>query len=330
MPRSLLFLSSCAAVVCAASQAAGQLLEPVDLSAHGIGSAVVYRDIHATGNHYLLPLKLGLAKTGNKPALGVQYYKADGPPPHRITAVFTLSVTLEVPAADLTKLKAALVPPGSSASVAVLPLQYKLSYFLGTAAGQPPTSVAVSEGSLAAGATVALTFQVTDTKQNVRALLSGQNFAFGLNMQLRSNLAFGASRAFTLSGDDLAAGLKAIGYLPAVPDGDRANSVLALLQSKFGTWGAGEEVAARTWLATLLGAPELTLDDMGKPRIGWDLTRKDIEERLKDQSLVLRNAASRSDKPSISLLFSFGDLCTVLPNAIVDLDEGKPGCSGLK
>jgi hypothetical protein len=329
MPRSLLCILSCVAVACTASQASGDLLESVDLSGHGINSAIAYREIQGSEKFYFAPLRLGLAKTGGVPTIGVQYFKDDSTTPSSITASFTASVQLELPSADLNALKAALIPAGSPASIAALPLQYSLSFFRKAPAGAALGRVTVSEGNLAAGGTVAITFHVSATKQGIRALLSGKDPAFGLEMRLKSNASFGTARAVALSGDDLAAEMKSIGHVPDLADDPGANAVLRLLRSKVAPWGAGEEVAARSWLSALLGPPQLSLDETGKPRSGWDLSRSDLQDRLKGKTVVLRSLAGRSDKPHISLLFSFGDLCTALPNAIVDLDGGKSGCGGL-
>lgn len=327
MSKSSLSILCCIAAVCAATQAAGQILEPIDVSGYNVRNALVYRDINAAQKYYLMPLGLGFAKSGGKPAIGVQYYREDGAP-NLVTAALTLSLVLDIPIVELNALKAALAPPGSAASIAALPLKYKLSHFLRTPGGQPLTRAEVSEGSLSAGATIALTFQVTDTKQKIRALLSGQNSVFGLNLQLTPQLPFGIAREIALSGDEIATEMKALGYLPATPDSDRMNAALTLLQSKSGTWGAAEEAAARALLAGVLGSPELTLDNAGKPQIGWDLTRNDLVQALRARH-GLRSVVVRPERPSTSLLFTFGDLCTGFSSAIVDLDEGGSGCGGL-
>jgi hypothetical protein len=328
MYKSSLSILCCLAAVCTATQAAGQLLEPVDVSGQGVRNALVYRDISATEKYYLMPLGLGLAKPDGKPALGVQYFRSEDGTPNQVTAALTLSIALEIPAAESNALKAALAPPGSAASIAALPLKYRLSYFLKTPGGPSLSRTDVSEGNLAAGATVALTLQVTDTKQKIRALLSGQNSAFGLSLQLTPQLSFGISRDIALSGNEIATEMKAIGYLAATPDSDRTNPALTLLRSKLGTWGAAEEAAARVMLSSVLGSPELTLDSAGKPRTGWDLTRDDLAQAFRARN-VLRTITARPERPSTSLLFAFGDLCTNFPNAIVDLDEGGSGCGGL-
>lgn len=328
MSKLSLFAMCCLAAVGSASTAGAQLLEPVDVTRHGVQSALVYRDIQATQKYYLVPLRLDLARSQNKPVIGVQYFRADGGPPDQRTASLTLSVVVDTPTGELDALRTALIRPGSSATVANLPVRYKLSYFTGaTAARSLPARTDVSEGNLAAGATVALTFQVTDTRQNIRALLSGDGTAFGLVMQLEPQMPLGISRSLAVDLDGLADKLKAIGYLAATPDADRTNDALNLLRTRFSTWSATEEAAARRWLAGVLGAPGLSIGPTGRPRLGWDLAARDFGPAL--ATLPTHSLATRSDKPGIWLLLEFGNICKAVPTAIVDLDEGQPGCGGL-
>jgi hypothetical protein len=195
--------------------------------------------------------------------------------------------------------------------------------------GKPLQKAAVSEGNLVPGATLALTFNVTGSKQEIGALLSGQNRAFGLVIELVPALAFGTSRLFSVEGDDFLTVLRTLGYLPATSQTDRGNAAIDWLRSQMSPWGAGEEVAARAWLANLIGPAEVTLDETGAARFGWDLTRKSIQDALKGKRPMVRSLIARSEKPRLAPIFSFGDLCSAYPGSIVNLDTGASGCNEL-
>ncbi|WP_026622732.1 hypothetical protein M728_005768 (plasmid) [Ensifer sp. WSM1721] len=311
--------------------AGAQEAETVAVDEAFASTVAVYRDAHDRNTFYLLPIIAHVAVSDGLTKLGVQYYRAEGEELLWAASV-TISVTLDVPSETLSSLTGALTPAGGSPpSFAPAPITVATSVFYWKSSTTPQVvKLDENPGDFASGSTIALTFELKETRSELERILSGGDGGLGIMLEIQPSLQLIERRTAVYSGTTIADEFEKQGIISALDQ--RADSrILQFITSHFSGAGAAEYAAARKWVIGLVGKPSPVRNKDGVLVYGWDLAREDLLSKLRSQSEIqLTSTVERGDVERLAAILMLGDMCKKYVSNIVNLEDGTAGCNGLK
>ncbi|TBH22190.1 hypothetical protein ELG64_01045 [Rhizobium leguminosarum] len=282
-------------------------------------SIVVFQGVDETAHFYYVPLEMDFVRAADgKPRLGVQYFKEGDGDSWRVA----VSTSIKPAASDseLAALKAKL-PKDNNVTLSPLVLDFASSYVRFSEA-KKPTIFSLESGTLSAGSSIAMKFEFTGTHDAVLQALAASGPEVGVMAIITPDASLVQGEELVFSGAAVADLFEKEKFL-LLNSFDESNAVVAFIIN--GNHSA--EAAARSWLKSKLGSPEIGKDDKGVWRYGWDLTRPELLADLRSSPKISLPTFSNVEPPNKALLLPFGNICKDYPDNIVNLETGTAGCN---
>jgi hypothetical protein len=311
--------------------AVSQTAESISVGQNLDSKFAVYRDTKSKEKFYVSPFTIRLAKRSDgREAIGVQYYKtSDVVSPW--SASITFSIVQDISNSDLEALKSELSSRFGSAITLPLTSKFYVSYsIVNNNSGVAGISKNLSTGNLSAGATIAITLEVSGTAKQVKDILSGTGTEILLSLDVVPNLILGNVRSGSFSGQEIAEVFRSKRLLTS-REARIDNVILQFLRLRFESSGAAEDAAARDWLFNTLESPQLILDGANEFSFGWNLSERSLQDKLQNTNMFsIFSFSQKLIGDRLNSYFKFGNICNAHKAVIVNLENGSTGCDTLQ
>jgi len=296
----------------------------------GNSSLTVFRDVDQPNAFYFVPTTFGLnTAAGQGQRLGIQIY-ADEKTKNSLNAIFTLSVTATATQAQIGEVlgnirqqfkldnpKLTPVPHVRTRVVA-----YRVAELVGTVLSTTPWSNSVVEASQS------ITFELSRvSKPDLKRVLNGDKASVALALEIQLDGTVDGVASGSIHGDKVQNLAHKRGV---VIQGSDFESFLSDILDNAADIAPQDKPflrdATRSWINQQLGPPSLLRVNQ-KLVYGWQLVSSGLA-RADDSSIRVVLGSPRSE--ALAAIVDLGNICSQMPTAIANLDDGTSGCESLR